>query len=147
MKSNVTLSIGMISANQQSFDEVIFPAWTKKSAATSSKGCTGLGLTVMSCCMLEIWWSCHCLQDDTTLLPNLTSIQWVSRRLQLTFVFMQGKLLHQIDCYLDWPKIIPMNSNMTMSHLIRDLTIWFSQIAVPDVLGSDVGFQFTANKF
>ena len=147
MKSNVTLSIEMMLASQQSVWWSNFPCMNKKSAATSSRGCTGLGLTVMSCCMLEIRWSWYCLQDDTTLFLNLTSIQWVSRRLQLTFAFMQGKLLHQIDCYLDWPTIISMNSNMTMSHLIRDLTIWFSQIAVPDVLRSDVGLQFTANKF
>ena len=140
-------NVGSLGNNQ--FDEAIFPAWTQKSAATSWKGCIGLSLTVMGCCILEVRRSWHCLQDDATLLPNLASIHWVSRRLhlQLTFVFMQGTLLHQIDCYLDWPTIISMDSNMTMSHLITDLTTWSSQTAVRDVLWSDVGLHFTANKF
>ena len=52
-----------------------------------------------------------------------------------------------IDCYSDWPTIIPMGCNTTTSHLITAVRTLFSQTAVPDVFWSDGGPQFTARKF
>ena len=42
-----------------------------------------------------------------------------------------------IDCYLDWPTIIPMGKNITTSHLITPLTTLYSQTAVLDIFWSD----------
>ena len=52
-----------------------------------------------------------------------------------------------VDCYSDWPTIIPMGNDITTSHLITALTTLFGQTAVPDVFWSDGGPQFTANQF
>ena len=146
MKSNVTLSIEMMLASQQSVWWSNFPCMNKKVSCNLLKRMYWVGfdcyelLYVRNKVVLTLPTGWHHI--ITKLDQYTVSFQEVAAD-----VFMQGKLLHQIDCYLDWPTIIPMNSNMTMSHLIRDLTIWFSQIAVPDVLRSDVGLQFTANKF
>ena len=63
------------------------------------------------------------------------------------FCVHAGKNLIIIDCYLDWPTIIPMGNNITPSHLITALTTLFDQTAVPVVFWSDGGPQFTANQF
>ena len=52
-----------------------------------------------------------------------------------------------VDCYSDWPTIIPMGNNITTSHMITALRTLFSQTAVPDVFWLDGGPQFTTRKF
>ena len=52
-----------------------------------------------------------------------------------------------VDSHTDWPTIIPMGSDITVRHMIAGLTELFSRTAVPDVLWSDRGPQFTAKEF
>ena len=49
-----------------------------------------------------------------------------------------------VDCFTDWPEIIPMQHDTSTSHLIQALTQLFCRTAVPDVLWSDGGPQFTS---
>ena len=50
-----------------------------------------------------------------------------------------------VDCYTDWPAIIPMTHNTT-TH-ITALRQAFCRTAIPDIIWSDGGPQFTSNKF
>ena len=52
-----------------------------------------------------------------------------------------------VDCYTDWLNIIPMKNNMTKHHLIATLYSKFCRMAIPDILWSDGGPQFTAKAF
>jgi len=52
-----------------------------------------------------------------------------------------------VDCYSDWPTIAPMGKDITTTHMIAGLTELFSRTAVPDVLWSDQGPQFTSKQF
>ena len=52
-----------------------------------------------------------------------------------------------VDCYSDWPDIIPMGHNTTTHHLTKVLRQSFYCIGVPDVLWSDQGPQFMAKSF
>ena len=52
-----------------------------------------------------------------------------------------------VDCHIDWPDIIPMGTNTTAYHLITMLHSAFCRTAVPDILWSDRGPQFTAKAF
>ena len=52
-----------------------------------------------------------------------------------------------VDCYTDWPDIIPMGTNTTTHHLITALCSIFCRTAIPDILWSDGGPQFTAKAF
>ena len=52
-----------------------------------------------------------------------------------------------VDCYSDWPDIIPMGHDTTAPHLIKVLRQSFCRTGVPDIFWSDEGPQFTSNKF
>ena len=52
-----------------------------------------------------------------------------------------------VDCYSDWPDIIPMGHNTTTSHLLSALRQSFCLTGVPDIFWSDQGPQFTAKSF
>ena len=52
-----------------------------------------------------------------------------------------------VDCFTDWPEIIPMGQNTLTHRLITALRQTFCRTAVPDTLWSDGGPQFTANAF
>ena len=52
-----------------------------------------------------------------------------------------------VDCYTDWPDIIPLGFNTTAAHLIKVLEQSFSRTAIPDLLWSDGGLQFSAKCF
>ena len=52
-----------------------------------------------------------------------------------------------VDCFTDWPEIIPMTQSTTTHRLITTLRQMFCRTAVPDVLWSDGGPQFTAHSF
>ena len=49
-----------------------------------------------------------------------------------------------VDCFTDWPEVIPMQHDTSTSHLIQALTQLFYRTAVPDVLWSNDGPQFTS---
>ena len=64
------------------------------------------------------------------------------------FCYHAGKYyLVVVDSHTDWPTIIPMGRDITVSHMVAGLTELFSRTAVPDVLWSDNGPQFTAKEF
>ena len=52
-----------------------------------------------------------------------------------------------VDCYTDWPAILPMVYDTTTPKLITALRQSFCRTAIPDVLWSDGGSQFTCKKF
>ena len=52
-----------------------------------------------------------------------------------------------VDCFTDWPAIIPMTRNTTSSQINSALRQAFCRTAIPDVIWSDCGPQFTSNKF
>ena len=52
-----------------------------------------------------------------------------------------------VDCFTDWPDIIQMGHNTTGTHLIKALRQSFCRTAIPDVLWSDEGPQFTSKAF
>ena len=52
-----------------------------------------------------------------------------------------------VDCYFDWPDIIPMGHNTTTPHLIAVLKQSFCRTGVPDILWSDEGPQFITKLF
>ena len=44
-----------------------------------------------------------------------------------------------VDCYSDWPTIVPMGRDITASHLTAAIRELISRIAVPDIFWSDGG--------
>ena len=52
-----------------------------------------------------------------------------------------------VDCYTDWPDIIPMGHNTSTSHLIKVIRQSFCRTGVPDTLWSDQRPQFTSKQF
>ena len=55
--------------------------------------------------------------------------------------------LVMVDCHTDWPDIIPMTRNTTTSQITTALRQAFCRTAIPDIVWSDGGPQFTSNKF
>ena len=52
-----------------------------------------------------------------------------------------------VDCYTDWPEIVPMGHDTSASHLIKIIRQSFCLTGVPDTLWSDQGPQFTSKQF
>ena len=52
-----------------------------------------------------------------------------------------------VDCYTDWPAIISLDHGTTASHLISHIRQSFCRTAIPDILWSDGGPQFTSADF
>ena len=52
-----------------------------------------------------------------------------------------------IDCLSDWPTIVPLGRQISAKHLLDALTELFSHTAIPAVVWSDIGPQFTAKQF
>ena len=52
-----------------------------------------------------------------------------------------------VDCYSDWPTIVPMGRDITTSHLVAAVRELISHTAVPDVFWSDGGPQFRSKQF
>ena len=52
-----------------------------------------------------------------------------------------------VDCKTDWPDVIDMGHDTTATKLINVLTTLFCRTAVPDILWSDGGPQFTSALF
>ena len=70
------------------------------------------------------------------------------QQLALDFAQFNGRdYLIMIDCYTDWPSIQVMRQNTTTRSLISVLQEYFSCTAVPDVIWSDGGPQFTSHEF
>jgi transposase InsO family protein len=57
------------------------------------------------------------------------------------------QFLITVDCFSDWPDIIHMGLDTTAPKTITVLRQLFCRTAVPDVLWSDNGPQFTSHKF
>ena len=57
------------------------------------------------------------------------------------------QFLIMVDCLTDWPDIIPMQNNTSTQHLVQSLTQSFCRTAVPDIVWSDGGPQFTSKCF
>ena len=51
------------------------------------------------------------------------------------------------DCHTDWPDIISMPHNTTAPQITTALQQLFCRTAIPDVLWSDGGPQFTLHHF
>ena len=51
--------------------------------------------------------------------------------------------LIMVDCYSDWPDIIPMGQDTSASHLTKAVRQSFCRTGVPDIFCSDEGSQFT----
>jgi len=52
-----------------------------------------------------------------------------------------------VDCFTDWPEIVSLRTNTSTQHLVQALTGSFCRTAVPDVVWSDGGLQFTSRHF
>ena len=52
-----------------------------------------------------------------------------------------------VECFTDWPEVIPMGQITSTHHRIQTLRQTFCRTTIPDVLWSDCGPQFTANIF
>ena len=52
-----------------------------------------------------------------------------------------------VNCFTDWPAVIPMNHRTTTLQLIRVLHQSFCRTAIPDIVWSDRRPQFTSNMF
>ena len=52
-----------------------------------------------------------------------------------------------VDCYTDWPAIISLDHGTTASHLITHIRQSFCCTAIPDILWSGGGPQFTSKLF
>ncbi len=52
-----------------------------------------------------------------------------------------------VDCFLDWPDIIPMGNNTTAPQLTSALRSSFCRTGVPGTFWSDQGPHFTSNTF
>ena len=64
------------------------------------------------------------------------------------FCYHAGRFyLIVVDCYSDWPTIIPMGRNITTSHLNAGLRELFSRTAIPDIFWWDRGSEFTSREF
>jgi len=55
--------------------------------------------------------------------------------------------LIMVDCHTDWPDIIPMPHNTAAPQITTALRHSFCRTAIPDVLWSDSGPQFTSHHF
>ena len=62
--------------------------------------------------------------------------------------FYAGKsYLVWVDCYSDWPIIAPLDKDTTVTRITTVCTEIFSQTAVPDIMWTDGGPQFTSKVF
>ena len=52
-----------------------------------------------------------------------------------------------VDCFTDWPDIIPMGHNTRAAHLVNILRQSFCRIAIPETLWSHGGPQFTSMRY
>ena len=52
-----------------------------------------------------------------------------------------------VDCYSDWPEIIPMSQDTVTSKLVSALRQSFCRVGVPDIFWSDQGPQFMSSQF
>jgi len=52
-----------------------------------------------------------------------------------------------VDCFTDWPDIIPTGANTTTKHVVSTLQSALCRTAIPDILWSDGGPQFTSRMF
>ena len=52
-----------------------------------------------------------------------------------------------VDCFTNWPHIIPMGHNTTAAHLVNVLRKSFCRTAIPEIVWSDGGPQFTSKRF
>jgi len=57
------------------------------------------------------------------------------------------QFLITVDCLTNWPEIIPMRTNTSTQHLVQSLIESFCRTAVPDMVWSDGGPQFTSKYF
>ena len=63
------------------------------------------------------------------------------------FSYATQDYLILVDCYSNWPDIIPMGHNTTTHHLTKVLRQSFCRTGVPDIFWSDQGPQFMAKSF
>ena len=89
-------------------------------------------------------------------LPSLTKEPMLTRpqterpfqeiAVDLAFICGQYYLII-VDCFTDWPSIHVLHKNTTSFSIVSALRNFFSRIAIPEVLFSDGGPQFTSHAF
>ena len=95
--------------------------------------------------------ACKQCQDELPSLPKEPMIVHSSperpfQHLAVDFAHVNGcNYLIMIDCFTDWPSIQIMHKNTTAQSLISALRNYFSRTAIPDILWSDGGPQFTSH--
>ena len=52
-----------------------------------------------------------------------------------------------VDCYTDWPNVVPMGETASTTNLIAILRELFARTAIPDMFWSNGGLQFASNQF
>ena len=52
-----------------------------------------------------------------------------------------------VDCFTDWPDVVPMCTNTTTTQLMSALKASFCRTGVPDEMWTDQGPQFTYKSF
>ena len=97
--------------------------------------------------------ACKQCQDNLPSQPRETIIQKPrpSRPFQeiaIDFCSYAGRdFLVMVDCYTDWPDVVPMGQNTTTAHLINTLLGAFCRTGAPDTVWSDQGPQFTSKRY
>ena len=68
----------------------------------------------------------------------------LSKNLQLITTAMVARehFLIIVDCFTDWPEVIPMGQNTQTQHIIAAIRQTFCHTAVPDICWLDEGAQF-----
>ena len=97
--------------------------------------------------------ACKECQDELPSLPKEPMIQRAQpdrpfQHLAVDFAQYNGlNYLIMVDSYTDWPSIQVMHRDITAKSLISALRDYFARTAIPDVVFSDGGPQFTSQKF
>ena len=94
--------------------------------------------------------------ENIVLMPRPTPIKppgtddrqsTTSQTIPRSVTFVPTPVLILVDCYSDWPEIIPMESRTTATQLTSALRASFCRTGVPDKFWSDGGPQFTSREF
>jgi transposase InsO family protein len=61
--------------------------------------------------------------------------------------FAGREYLITVDCYTDWPDIIPMSNNTTAKQVLSVLKASFCRTGIPDQIWTDEGLRFMSKSF
>jgi len=101
----------------------------------------------------NIMLSCKQCQDNfpsnpRELIVSKTRPSHSFQEIAIDFCYYGGQtFLIIVNCFMDWPYIIPMGHGTTASHLIQVMRQAFCCTTIPDILWSDNGPQFTSKLF